>query len=230
MRHSRDDLRLRRCDGAPGRLLGVLAGKAEHVDAAGELDQLRRPVARGEDRVEPLDRSDHRPLGTLHRHAHAIDASALAGDEVERGVARSRRRGDGADVAHRLADRLRIECDHLRARGDHLGLLDDFVVGDRADRAQLLGDDQVGLQLAQELGIELVDGALAGDRGAHGGVDLARRQALRQTVPGHAWQLERTCGMIALVRHRDDIVAEPEREEQLGCVRHERNDPHLWEC
>jgi hypothetical protein len=33
--------------------------------------------------------------------------------------------------------------------------------------------------------------------------------------------------MITLMRHRDDVVAEPEREEQLGRVRHERDDPHL---
>src|SRR5687767_9483701 len=32
--------------------------------------------------------------------------------------------------------------------------------------------------------------------------------------------------MVALVRHADDLVAEAEREEQLGRVRHEGHDPH----
>ena len=32
--------------------------------------------------------------------------------------------------------------------------------------------------------------------------------------------------MIALVRHADDPVTQPEREEQLGRVGHEADDPH----
>ena len=52
----------------------------------------------------------------------------------------------------------------------------------------------------------------------------------RQSILRHPWQLERACGMIALVRHRDDIVAEPERKEQLGRMGHERDDPHLRAC
>jgi 4a-hydroxytetrahydrobiopterin dehydratase len=32
--------------------------------------------------------------------------------------------------------------------------------------------------------------------------------------------------MVALVRHADDLVAEAEREEQLGGVGHEGDDPH----
>ena len=32
--------------------------------------------------------------------------------------------------------------------------------------------------------------------------------------------------MIALVRHADDLVAQAEREEELGGVGHEADDPH----
>jgi hypothetical protein len=32
--------------------------------------------------------------------------------------------------------------------------------------------------------------------------------------------------MVALVRHADDLVAESEREEQLGGVGNEGDDPH----
>ena len=41
----------------PGDHLRGLARQAEHVLAAGELDQLRRPVAGDVDRVEPLERA-----------------------------------------------------------------------------------------------------------------------------------------------------------------------------
>jgi hypothetical protein len=34
--------------------------------------------------------------------------------------------------------------------------------------------------------------------------------------------------MITLMGHRDDVVAEPEREQQLGRVRHQGHNPHPW--
>jgi hypothetical protein len=147
-RHADDDLGLRGRHRLPGRLLGMLAGEAEHVDAPGQLDQLRRPVAGGEHRIQPLDRGDRRARGALDGRADAVDARPLARDEVQRGVARPGCGGDGADVAHRLADRLRVERDHLGARDYLLSFLDHFVVRHGTDRAQLLGDDQVGLELA----------------------------------------------------------------------------------
>ena len=53
----------------------ALAGEAQHVLAARVLDQLRHPVARDEQRVEPLERGDARAgLGVAHREAHAVDA------------------------------------------------------------------------------------------------------------------------------------------------------------
>ena len=55
----------------------------------------------------------------------------------------------------------------------------DLVVGDRADRAQRLGHDQVGLELAQQVGVELVDRLAGGGALAHGGVDLAPRAGPR---------------------------------------------------
>src|SRR4051794_41422523 len=44
-RHDDDDLGPRRGHDLPRRLLGVLAGEAEDVAPAGELDDLRRPMA-----------------------------------------------------------------------------------------------------------------------------------------------------------------------------------------
>ena len=62
-------------------------------------------------------------------------------------------------------------------RVDLLGDRPDVVVGDRAHRAQRLGDDQVGLQLVQRVGVELVD-RLAGQRALlDGGVDLGGARA-----------------------------------------------------
>ena len=56
------------------------------------------------------------------------------------------------------------------------------VDADGAHRAQRLGDDQVGLELAQALGVELVDRLAALGALAHGGVDLGRAQSAGQAV------------------------------------------------
>ena len=47
-----------------------------------------------------------------------------------------------------------------------------------------------------------------------------------QHVAGHLGQVLRRLGVVAFVRDADDVVAEPEREEQLGSVGHEAHDPH----
>ena len=124
--------------------------------------------------------------------------------------------GERAHVAEHLAERVRVERDHLR-RGLHpLGHRDDVVVGDRADRAQRLRDDQVGLQLAQPLLVERVDRlALLGEL-AHRAVDLARREAGADQVARDLGQLERGGGVVALVRDGGNLVAEPESEQHLG--------------
>jgi hypothetical protein len=181
-RHADHDARLGRRDGLPRRLLGVLARKAEDVHPACQLDDLRRPVPGDEDRVEPLDCHDRDALGAADGDADRVDAGALARDQLERRVARVGELGDGAHVAERLAERVRVERDDARLGGDRARDLAHVVVADRADRAKLLGDDEVGLEVVQEIGVELVDRLAALGVFADGGVDLGRRQVRRQPV------------------------------------------------
>ena len=181
-RHHHHDLRARRVDRLPRRLLRVLAREAEDVAPAGQLDQLRRPVPGDEDGVQPLERGHRHPICVLDRDAHPVDPGALAADEVQRRIARPGGLGDRADVAHRLPERVRIERDDPGPARDALGDLDDVLVGDGAHLAQLLSDDEVRSQVAQAALIELVDrqsllGALA-----HGRVDLARAEPRGQHV------------------------------------------------
>ena len=56
------------------------------------------------------------------------------------------------------------------------------VDADGAHRAQRLSDDQVGLEVLQALGVELVDGLAALGVLAHGRVDLGRAQPAGQAV------------------------------------------------
>jgi hypothetical protein len=72
-------------------------------------------------------------------------------------------------------------------KGDHLGLaaqdvqgLVDVAGGDRADRAQVLGQHQLGAQVVDGLGVEPVERLAAADAGADQPVDLRRLGGRRQ--------------------------------------------------
>ena len=96
------------------------------------------------------------------RVLHEVDAGVL-------GVGGLRER---AHVAEHLAERVRVQRDDLGHRV-HLGRDRAHVVdGDRADAAQRLGDDQVGLEVAQADAVELVDRAALLGQLAHRAVDL----------------------------------------------------------
>jgi hypothetical protein len=92
--------------------------------------------------------------------------------------------------------------------------------------AQRLRDDEVRLELAHDLVIELVDRLPALGSLAHRSVDLGRRQALLEHVARDRLALARLLGEVALVGHPDDLLAEAQREEQLGSVWDEADDPH----
>ncbi len=89
-----------------------------------------------------------------------------------------------ADVGEHLGEPLGVERDHRRAGGEALGDRDHVVVGDRADLADRLGDDQVHLELAQGRLVELVEMAALAGALPHRGVDLPRRETLGDDAAG----------------------------------------------
>ena len=149
-RHGDDDLGLGGGDRLPRRLLGVLAGEAEDVLAAGHLDELRRPVAGDEDRVEPLERRHARARRAAHGDAaRASTRSRVRATSIERRLR--------APVACAIVRTSPIVSPNVLGSSEttfgQVGISSassrDLVVGDRAHRAQRLGDDQVGLEVAQ---------------------------------------------------------------------------------
>ena len=114
-----------------------------------------------------------------HRQPDAVDPRRGVADQLDGGVPAVGRLRERPRVAQHLADRVWVERDHPRVRLDLLGDRADVVVGDRAHRAQRLGDDQVGSQVVEGLDVELVD-RLAGERALlDGGVDLRPSSARR---------------------------------------------------
>ena len=68
--------------------------------------------------------------------------------------------------------------------GQRAGEVGDLLVGDRADRAQRLRDDQVGLQARERVAVELVDRFALERALAHGRVDLGCVEARGEPVAG----------------------------------------------
>jgi len=78
------------------------AQATEHVIAAGQLDQLRRPVSGNEHRIEPLQGRDAWAWPIAHGELHAVHARGDLRDERDAGVAAIARLGERAHVAERL--------------------------------------------------------------------------------------------------------------------------------
>ena len=94
--------------------LGVLARHAEHVEAAGVLDQLRRPVAGDVDGIEPLERGDARAArrsrtASRTRVDPRVRRPATSATPASR---RYGRVGERPHVAEHLAERARVKRDH----------------------------------------------------------------------------------------------------------------------
>ena len=205
-------------DGSPAQPGDVLATR--------HLDELRRPVPGDEHRVQPLERGHARPRLAADGETDDVRPPRRARDEIERRVLRAGRLRDRADVAERLAVGLRIQRDHARRLGQRDRQRLDLVVRHGADVAQRLRDDEVGLELADELLVELVDRLAGAGALTDGRVDLGGRQALGQDVARHRQDVARGLGVVALVGDAHDVVAEPQREQQLGSVWDEGDDPH----
>ena len=103
-------------------------------------------------------------------------------------------------------------------------LLDD-IVGDRADVAELLRQDEIGVEPSQEILVECVDAA-AGVRSARDMVvDLAAAvRPMVEGAPRDDREPGRFRGEIALVGHGHQLVAASEREDDLRCAREQRAD------
>jgi hypothetical protein len=80
---------------------------------------------------------------------------------------------------------VRIERNDPWPGRDRAGHLAHVVVADRAHRAERLGDDEVGLEVMQEVGVELVDRIAALGALADGGVDLGRGEPRGEDVARH---------------------------------------------
>ena len=121
----------------------------------------------------------------------------------------SRYQGHGLSLQD-LVQGAGVEGEDLGLAAEDIQGLVDLAGGDRADRAQVLGQDQVGAQVADGLGVEPVDRLSAADTRADQPVDLGwfggRRQGRARHHPhpaGLGWP-------VAFVGDPDQVSFQPQ--------------------
>jgi len=90
--------------------------------------------------------------------------------------------------------------------------------------AQILGEDEIGLEAAQQRVVDRIKAFAGAQPGADKGIDFSLAQSARQRTVRKLWQRGDEVGMTAFVRNADKPVAKPERADHLGRRRQERRD------
>ena len=189
-------------------------------------------MAQREGRIQPLQANDpRRPVTAVATLSHAAlhrDQPLSQGfDQVDARVLHLRH---GAHRRDRIEDALDgggLKRDDGDVHIDPARDLVHFAIAHRADAAQLLRDDQVGLRRFQGRLIQLVErrAAVHGCRDPR--VDLAgakRAEILR--VTGDDRFADDDGRPVAFVGHADEFVAQTDRADDLRGRREERDDSH----
>ena len=214
--HHHHGLGLGRLDLLPRGGPRPLAREAERVLTARKLDHLRDPVTSDVRRVEPLERDRARAGCVLDGLADAVDAGGGLVHQLRALLGHTGGRREIACAGKHLSEGRGVERQDLRHRVELFGDGADVVRRHRADLAERLGHDQVGLDLVEDRVVELVDRLAAARALAHLAVDLGRTEALRYRGASEAGQLGRLWRIIAFVSDRDHVVPKSEGEQRLG--------------
>jgi hypothetical protein len=202
---------------APRRGIRRLTGPAEDVDPARALDHLRQPVPGTERRVDPLGEEHPAARQVPHGRRGGFDRLPHVRDDLLAARSHAKPRCQDAHGLAHLAKRSRIEREHLRPHGTRGG---ELAARDGAHGAEILGDDQVGSELGNQVGVDAVQGPAVPHRFADHLADLqARERRGIEPRDGH----DRLAGHLgrpaALLRDPDERIDEPEVRDHLRRTR-----------
>jgi hypothetical protein len=226
-RRDHHQLRLRRPDVGPRRFHRGHPQPGRHRLAARRGDQIRDPVTRGERRIHPLH----------DRHARTAEPGHARRDRRQPLVQpRHQRRGplgnagplpDGHDRVQYPGQRMRVQGQHVRVAAQVVQGLVHVPGRERAHPAQVLGQDQVGRQRGQGPRVQRVQVLPRGQLGPDVPVDVTRGHGAGIQAADHD-RLLRAGGrrLVALEGDSGQVIAQPERVDDLCRRRQQRNQAH----
>ncbi len=144
---------------AEGRSFGL----AEEINATRARDHLRNPMAANIKRLKPLEKND---AGAIDGVANLqLDFGEPGADGFDEGFGTEGAAGyfaDQEDVAPDITEFLRIETKHFRAIGEPGEGGGEIVGRGCAYVAKILGDDEIGGKLFEEIGVDGVEAFTTG--------------------------------------------------------------------
>jgi hypothetical protein len=195
--------------------------------AARRADQIGYPVPGGERRIHPFDHRGLRaPPPGDGRRGTGEPGPQLA--HQPRGALRhAGPLPDRQDRVQHLAERVRVEREHVSLAAQVAQGVFDLAGRQRAHAAQVLGEDQVGPQIRERAGVQRVQVGSGGELRADVAVDL--RGGHPAGVPAtHDDRLFRPGGrrLVAPERDPDQVLAQAERVHDLGRRGQQRDQTH----
>jgi len=192
----------------------------------GRRHHVRHPVPRGEWRVGPLQHRNPRSTPARHRRSHPVKSGLQPSDQPVRRRRVPRVLAHRDDGRQHLPQGARVEGEHLRpaAQVDQRRVDSADVHG--AHRAQVLGEDQIRIQLAQGVRVQAIQVLTGREPGPHLGVDLGWCQPRRQRRGRDDAPRPGLGGEVALKGDPDNIITRAEGEKNLGNRGQQRHNPH----
>ena len=198
----------------------------EHRLRAGRRDEIRDPVPGAVQRIDPLQHRDARRNHVARQGCDRCQAAAKFAPERLGPVLAMRRLPDHHDRLEHIVERHRIHGQHVGVAPQVPERVVHFGHIDRAHRAQILGDDEIGRELAQRAFIEVVQVVAGRDACTDLVIDLRRGQSGRQRRVRHDATSSRLRRIVALEGDADDVGACAHREQDLRRGGQQRHDPH----
>ena len=103
----------------------------------------------------------------------------------------------------------------------------DDLVRNSADRAELLRNDEVGLESGEQRAVEMIEAGSRVNRCADVTVDFRGRRTAGRRSGRQCRQCERFGRIIAFVRNADDFFARADSKENLRRARQQADDSQL---
>ena len=200
---------------------------SKRVSGSGEFDHLRHPVPPYIEGLQPFEEGDSRAF------RRAMDLLLDDGQSCPNLLQKPLGSGptasffpDPQNVAPDIAQVLRIKAKDLRPAIQARKRRRQVAGGSGANMAQVLSDNQIGLQTLEQVRVHGVKALTARDKIADHAIDFGGRRSFRNARVNYDRFGARRRGEIAFVADADDFAIETQREQDFRRGGKQRHDAH----